>query len=71
MNVWEVTSRSSTPVMWCASDGDISDAVTYRLVKDLLKKAKQHDLSINVITVSADEGGQFVSLFGTANAYHS
>lgn len=67
MNVWEVTDRSSLPVMWCASDEDISDAMTRRLIKALLKKAKEHGISIDSIHSSIDEEGQSVTLFGTSN----
>jgi hypothetical protein len=67
MNVWEVTHRDSSPVMFCASDDEISLAAEYRVVKGLVKRAKAERVAISAITVTNNEDGTQATLMGTAS----
>jgi hypothetical protein len=63
---WEVTNKSTAPVMYYASDlDDLNEGAERRCIKALLKRAKLDDVSITAITVDVGEEGTTAVLVGT------
>lgn len=69
MSIWKVTSTASTPALLCGYiKNDISDDATVRLIKQMLKRAKQENVAISAITVRIDDEDTMVDLHGTEGA---